>query len=123
MRDQRLKNPAQLRLNSDIDGTKRSCGMAICRHRDYMPELALKIVKIGNSRGVRFPAKWLAKYRLGETVLADVRPDGVWLHAAANEALSWEATAAAMAKANVAVGDEFADMAATQTDGLDQLDA
>jgi len=80
-------------------------------------------VQIGNSRGVRLPAAWISRYRLGDHVVAEAHPEGLWLRPAADDgALSWEATAQAMAAENHAQGDEFADMEVVATDGLGSLD-
>jgi len=83
----------------------------------------LKIVKIGNSRGVRLPASWISRYHLGEHIVAEAHPEGLWLRPMSDDgALSWEATAQAMAAETRAHGDEFADLDAAATDGLDSLD-
>ncbi len=88
-----------------------------------MKTQTLKIVQIGNSRGVRLPATWISRYHLGEYVIAEAHPEGLWLRPASDGgALSWEATAQAMAAEARARGDEFADMDGIATDGLDSLD-
>ncbi|NDC75343.1 hypothetical protein EBZ70_08675 [bacterium] len=80
-------------------------------------------MQIGNSRGVRLPAAWFSRYRFGDHVVAEAHPEGLWLRPAADDgALSWEATAQAIAAENLAQGDEFADMDVVATDGLDSLD-
>lgn len=88
-----------------------------------MKTQTLKIVRIGNSRGVRLPAAWISHYRLGERVIAEAHPKGLWLRPASDAgALSWEATARAMAAETRTGGDEFADLEVAATDGLDSLD-
>lgn len=88
-----------------------------------METQTLKIVQIGNSRGVRLPATWISRYHLGDHVVAEAHPEGLWLRPASGEgALSWEMTAQAMAAENRARGDEFTDMDVAATDGLDSLD-
>lgn len=83
----------------------------------------LKIVRIGNSRGVRLPAAWISHYHLGDRVIAEAHPKGLWLRPASDGgALSWEATARAMAAETRTCGDEFADLDVATTDGLESLD-
>ena len=83
----------------------------------------LKIVKIGNSRGVRLPATMLARYRIGGEVSVEANPDGILLRPVKESRLSWEETFKEMAAEAKSAGDEFADMEKnTVTDGLDQLD-
>ncbi len=63
-----------------------------------MKTTELKVARIGNSRGVRLPAKSLAKYGIGGVVLMEERAEGILLrpHGPAVEKLSWMATAQAM---------------------------
>ncbi|HEX9785163.1 MAG TPA: AbrB/MazE/SpoVT family DNA-binding domain-containing protein [Opitutaceae bacterium] len=82
----------------------------------------LKVVRIGNSRGVRLPAALLAKYRIGDKVSAEARPEGIVLKPVGGEQLSWEGTFKDMAAEAASSGDEFADLDSTSTDGLDHLD-
>lgn len=80
----------------------------------------LKVVRVGNSRGVRLPAPLLAHYRIKSEVSAELRPEGILLKPARDGLLSWEETARAM------VADrrgEFADLEkAAAADGLAALD-
>lgn len=88
-----------------------------------MKTQTLKVVRIGNSRGIRLPATWIAHYRFEDELVAEARSDGLWLRTAnPTPTLSWEATAKAMADENEARGDEFADMEEVLRDGLDELD-
>jgi hypothetical protein len=59
---------------------------------------------------------------MGETVIAEARPEGVVLHPVKDERLSWESTARAMASEIAASGEEFADLKVADADGLDHLD-
>lgn len=80
----------------------------------------LKVVRIGNSRGVRLPAPMLARYRIKGQVSAEQLPEGILLKAVKDDRLSWEETAQAMAEEG---GGEFANLeGATVTDGLSGLD-
>ncbi len=87
-----------------------------------MGTTTLKIVRIGNSRGVRLPAPLLARHRIGETVIAESRRDGLMLRPAADRRLSWEATFKQMSAEHRRHGAELADMDGTIGDGLDRLD-
>jgi antitoxin MazE len=80
----------------------------------------LKVVRIGNSRGVRLPAPLLARYRIKNQVSAEQLPEGILLRPVKDDRLSWEETAKAMAEErNV----EFADIErAAAADGLSTLD-
>lgn len=80
----------------------------------------LKVVRIGNSRGVRLPAPLLARYRIKNEVAAEQRPEGILLKSVKDDRLSWEETARAMGAEQ---GGEFADLEkAPVADGLSTLD-
>ena len=81
--------------------------------------MKLKVARIGNSRGVRLPAKSLRRYRIGETVVMEERSDGILLRPAgrAVEKLSWEETARAMAASR----EDWSAWDRTAADGLDDL--
>ncbi len=57
----------------------------------------LKVVRIGNSRGVRLPKLILAKYAITETVVLEEREDGILLRNKKDRRLSWADTFRAMA--------------------------
>lgn len=85
-----------------------------------MKSATLKVVRIGNSRGVRLPAPLLARYRIKNEVSAEQRPEGILLRSVADDRLSWEETARAMAATR---DDDFSDLEKTAVaDGLDTLD-
>jgi antitoxin component of MazEF toxin-antitoxin module len=64
----------------------------------YMKHVALKVARIGNSRGVRIPATTLERYRIGDSVVMEERAEGILLRPrrSAGPKLSWEDTALAM---------------------------
>jgi antitoxin component of MazEF toxin-antitoxin module len=64
-----------------------------------MKPTELKVARIGNSRGIRIPARTLERYRIGATVMMEERSDGILLRPAgpASPKLSWEETAREMA--------------------------
>ena len=85
-----------------------------------MKTATLKVVRIGNSRGVRLPAPLLAHYRIKNEVSAELRPEGILLKSVKDDRFSWEETAKAMA---VDQSAEFADLEkAAVADGLATLD-
>lgn len=77
----------------------------------------LKVVRIGNSRGVRLPAASLKRYRIGDVVLMEERSEGILLRPAGPvvEKLSWEATAREMAER----GEDWSAWDVASADGLD----
>ena len=62
-----------------------------------MKTLELTVTRIGNSRGIRLPAELLRRYRIGQSVLLEERPDELVLRATKQAKLSWQETFAAMA--------------------------
>jgi antitoxin MazE len=77
----------------------------------------LKVVRIGNSRGVRIPAETLERYRIDDSVVMEERSDGILLRpvGAMTPKLSWEETAREMAAAL----EDWSAWAATDADGQD----
>ena len=79
----------------------------------------LKVARIGNSRGVRLPASSLKRYGVGSVMIMEERTEGILLRPAgpAVEKLTWEDTSREMA----AVGEDWSDWDAVDTDGLDAI--
>lgn len=84
-----------------------------------MKPIELTVARIGNSRGVRIPAKTLERYRIRSSVVMEERSDGILLRpsAAGTAKLSWEQTADAMALA----AEDWTDWEVTAADGLDAV--
>ena len=80
------------------------------------PTLEVKVIAIGNSRGVRLPRALLAKYAIGDAVLLVEREEGLLLRGTDDQRLSWEDTYADMARAR----EDWSDLEATIADGLDK---
>lgn len=80
------------------------------------PARQLKVVRIGNSRGVRIPRQLLSKYRIEEAVVMEERSDGLLLHGINDGRLSWEDTYKQTARAV----DDWRDLNATLGDGIDE---
>ena len=51
-----------------------------------------KLIKIGNSQGLRLPKRLVSKYGLGEQVVLEEIEGGILLHAVNQGKLSWEDT-------------------------------
>ena len=81
-----------------------------------MSSRELKVARIGNSRGVRLPAKTRDRYGIGESVIMEERSDGILLRPSnvTNAKLSWEDTAREMASSS----EDWAEWDATDADGL-----
>ncbi|HEX9754355.1 MAG TPA: AbrB/MazE/SpoVT family DNA-binding domain-containing protein [Gemmatimonadales bacterium] len=81
-----------------------------------MKSIELKVARIGNSRGVRIPARTLERYGIEATVLMEERSDGILLRpgGAASAKLSWEETAGEMA----AAGEDWGEWETAVADGL-----
>ena len=77
--------------------------------------LELKVVPIGNSRGVRLPKAVLEKYAIRDTVLVEERDDGLLLRSKEDRRLSWEDTFKEMAQDR----ENWSDLDATLADGID----
>lgn len=87
-----------------------------------MPIETWKVVRIGNSRGVRLPARLLAQYRIRDTVEVECTSAGIVLRPRRDGRLSWEDTFRALRAEQDRKGDEFADFEAATGDGLASLD-
>ena len=77
--------------------------------------LELKVVPIGNSRGVRLPKAVLDKYAIRDAVVVEEREEGLLLRSKKDKRLSWEETYREMARER----EDWADFESTVADGLD----
>ena len=84
-----------------------------------MKPTELKVARIGNSRGVRIPARTLERYRIRATVVMEERSDGILLRppGPARPKLSWEETAREMA----AQAEDWTDWETTVADRLEEI--
>ena len=78
--------------------------------------LALKVVPIGNSRGIRIPREILTKYRIGDALLAEELEEGWLLRGQGDGRMTWEETYR-RAKAE---REDWLDWDATIADGLEE---
>ncbi len=76
----------------------------------------LKVVAIGNSRGVRLPKTVLDKYAIRDAVLVEEREDGLLLRSKKDKRFSWDETFKDMARER----EDWSDLDAALNDGLGQ---
>lgn len=76
--------------------------------------IELKIVPIGNSRGVRLPKAILDKYAIRDAVVVEEREEGLLLRSKKDKRLSWEDTYEEMARER----EDWSDLDSTISDGL-----
>ncbi len=84
-----------------------------------MKPIEIKVARIGNSKGVRLPAKTLERYDIGDTVIMEERLEGILLrpHGPPIQKLSLQETARQMASEQ----EDWSEWDVTDSDGLDQL--
>ena len=78
----------------------------------------IKLVPIGNSKGIRIPKALLQKYGLKNSLLLEETERGLLLRKKDDDKLSWEDTYKAMANEK----EDWADFDATLLDGLEDDD-
>jgi len=77
--------------------------------------IELKVVAIGNSRGVRLPKAIMEKYAIKDLVIAEEREDGLLLRSKGDKRLSWDETFKEMARER----EDWTDLDVTLGDGMD----
>ena len=75
----------------------------------------VKLIAIGNSKGIRLPKALLQKYGWGESLVLEETEEGIFLYSNEKNKLSWKETYRAMA----ADREDWSDLDATVADGLD----
>ena len=75
----------------------------------------IKLVDIGNSRGIRPPKTLLLKYGWSDSLVLEETESGVFLHGKEEKKLSWTETCRSMA----AEPEDWSDLETTVADGLD----
>ncbi len=85
--------------------------------REHPRTRALKLVPIGNSKGIRLPKAILQKYGFSDSLVLEETNQGITLRKkeSENDKLSWEQTYQAMAK----VQENWDDFYVTLLDGLE----
>ena len=81
------------------------------------PVRELKLVAVGNSRGLRLPRELLRKYSIADTLMVEERPDGILLRGTRQDKVSLEQTFVEMAAAH----EDWSDLDSAQSDGLSTL--
>jgi antitoxin MazE len=75
----------------------------------------IKLISIGNSKGIRLPKILLEKYGWSDTLILEETEEGVFLYSKEKNKLSWQETYRVMA----AEDEDWSDLDATLADGLD----
>ncbi len=75
----------------------------------------VKLIPIGNSRGIRLPKTLLDKYGWSDRLTLEEMEEGVVLRGKETHNLSWEETSRAMAEES----EDWSDFDATIADGVD----
>jgi antitoxin MazE len=77
----------------------------------------IKLVSIGNSKGVRLPKLILQKYGFSDTLILEETDQGILLRQKDNAKLSWEETYKEMAQEN----EDWSEFENALLDGLDDV--
>jgi antitoxin MazE len=77
--------------------------------------IELKIVPIGNSRGVRLPKEIIQRYAIEDTIVLEAREEALVFRNKRDKRLSWEDTFKDMARER----EDWRDLEGTVADGLD----
>lgn len=75
----------------------------------------VKLIAVGNSKGIRLPKTLLQKYGWSDSLVLEEREAGVFLYGREKNKLSWKDTYRAMAADN----EDWSDLDTTVADGLD----
>ena len=75
----------------------------------------VKLIRIGNSQGIRLPKALLERYGWRESLILEQAEDSIVLRGNQTSKLSWEATYRAM----TAEQEDWTDLYGTVADGLD----
>ena len=75
----------------------------------------VKLISIGNSKGIRLPKVLLQKYGWSDSLVLEETEEGIFLYSKEKNKLSWQETYRAMA----AEDEDWSDLDATVADGLE----
>lgn len=81
----------------------------------------LKIIAIGNSRGVRLPQALLRRYGMADKVTLEERPEGLLLRGSISAKSSLKQTFTEMAREQATRTEDWRDLDELASDGLDRL--
>jgi len=79
---------------------------------------SIKLIAIGNSKGIRLPKSILQKYGFSDTILLEETEQGILLRQIEDEKLSWEKTYKEMAEEK----EDWQDFENALLDGLDDFE-
>ena len=81
----------------------------------------LKIIAIGNSRGVRLPQALLRRYGMADQITLEERPEGLLLRGSASGKASLKQTFTEMAREQASGTEDWSDLDGLASDGLDRV--
>lgn len=81
----------------------------------------LKIIAIGNSRGIRLPQALLRRYGMADKITLEERPEGLLLRGSASGKASLKQTFTEMAREQAAGADDWIDLDGLASDGLSRV--
>jgi antitoxin MazE len=76
--------------------------------------IELKIVPVGNSKGIRLPKEIIERYAISESIVLEAREEGLLFRNRRDKRLSWEETYTEMARER----DDWSDLDVAIADGL-----
>ena len=79
-------------------------------------KIELKVVRIGNSRGVRLPKAVLQRYEIKDALVLEARDEGLLLRGKKDKRLTWEETYRETAREK----EDWSDLDATVADGIER---
>ena len=79
----------------------------------------LKIIAIGNSRGVRLPQALLRRYGIADQITLEERPEGLLLRGSVSAKASLKQTFTEMAREQASGQEQWSDLDQAAGDGLD----
>ncbi len=77
-------------------------------------KVELKVVRIGNSRGVRLPKSVIERYKIGDALVLEAREDGLLFRGSGDKRMTWEETFRDMASE----AEDWSDLDAAIGDGI-----
>ena len=78
-------------------------------------KVELKVVRIGNSRGVRLPKAVLERYEIKDALVLEAREEGLLLRGKKDKRMTWEETFRDMARKK----EDWSDLDTTVADGIE----
>ena len=81
----------------------------------------LKIIAIGNSRGVRLPQALLRRYGMADQITLEERPEGLLLRGSVSGKVSLKQTFTEMAREQASGAEDWSDLDRLASDGLNRV--